>query len=258
MNTVTPPRTAPAHVSPYRVVAATGVGVFLSALDSSIVNVSLWTMARSFEVGMTEIQWVSVAYLLVLTSLMPLGGKLGDRLGKTRVFQAGILLFTAGSLACALSTSLVLLVSARVFQAVGSSLMTANGLAIVTYFTTRENRGRAMGLNSITLAVALAAGPVLGGMLTQLYGWPSIFLVNLPLGLIGYALARRVVPHTERIREVKFDTVGAMLFFVSLFSLVYGVSAVHMSGQQLTAVFIAVSLGTFALLLVRELSLIHI
>ncbi len=228
------------------------MGVFLSALDSSIVNVSLWTMARDFGVGMADIQWVTVAYLLVLTSLMPLGGKMGDRVGKTRIFQMGIALFTLGSLSCALSPTLAQLVASRVFQAIGSSMMTANGLALVTYFTTPENRGRAMGLNSITLAIALAAGPVLGGILTQFYGWPSIFLVNLPLGVLGYLLVRHIVPRTEPVREVSFDVVGAALFFLCLFSLVYAVSVARDVAVEQTVLFAVVSIVSFVVLLIRE------
>jgi MFS family permease len=105
------------------------------------VNVSLETMAISFGVDIPEIQWVVLAYLLGITSLMPLMGKMGDRFGKTNVFQAGMVLFIMGSLACAFSPNLPTLVGARVFQAVGSSMMSANGLALVTYYTTPENRG---------------------------------------------------------------------------------------------------------------------
>ncbi|MBY8998424.1 MAG: MFS transporter, partial [Candidatus Thorarchaeota archaeon] len=160
---------------PYKIVAATSFGIFLSALDASIVNVSLVTMKDSFGVSIAAIQWVVVAYLLIVTSAMPLMGKLGDRLGKTRVFQLGMLVFISGSLFCAISVGFEMLVAARVFQALGASMISANGLALVTYFTTPQNRGRAIGMNSIVLAAALGMGPVVGGVLTQFYGWPSIF-----------------------------------------------------------------------------------
>jgi EmrB/QacA subfamily drug resistance transporter len=206
---------------PYKIVAATSFGVFLGALDSSIVNVSLVTMEESLGVNMAAIQWVVVAYLLIVTSAMPLMGKVGDRLGKTRVFQFGMLVFISGSFFCAISTGLEMLVAARIFQALGASMITANGLALVTYFTTPQNRGRAIGMNSIVLAAALGSGPVLGGFLSQFFGWPSIFLVNLPIGVIGLLIVQIVVPETEPVREVKFDTTGAMLFFSFLFILIY-------------------------------------
>jgi EmrB/QacA subfamily drug resistance transporter len=221
MNPHTESNPQPSMPGPYKIVAATSFGVFLSALDASIVNVSLVTMEDSLGVAMSAIQWVVVAYLLIVTSTMPLMGKLGDRLGKTRVFQLGMLVFISGSFLCAISIGLEMLVAARVFQALGSSMLSANGLALVTYFTTPQNRGRAIGMNSIVLAAALGFGPVLGGFLSQFYGWPSIFLVNLPIGIIGFLVVQFVVPETDPVKEIKFDTQGAILFFSFLFIMIY-------------------------------------
>ncbi len=237
---------------PYKIVAATSFGVFLSALDSSIVNVSLVTMADFFNTDLLQIQWVVLSYLLVLTSAMPIMGKLGDRLGKTLVFQTGMLLFIFGSLSCALSPTLILLIVSRVFQAGGASLMTANGLALVTYFTTPQNRGRAIGMNSIVLATALGSGPVLGGILTQYYGWSSIFLINIPIGIIGLFVVHSVVPNTERVRETRFDSVGASLFFATLFSLVYGVTRSSQVPANETLFYFVLSFLFLLALLRRE------
>ena len=198
---------------PYKIVGATSFGVFLSALDASIVNVSLYTMEESFNVALSAIQWVIVAYLLVMTSTMPLMGKLGDRFGKRKIFQLGMLVFIAGSFGCAISIGFEMLVIARIFQSLGAAMISANGLALVTYFTTPQNRGRAIGMNSIVLAAALATGPVLGGILTQHFGWQSIFLVNLPIGIIGYLIVQYIVPKTKLVEETRFDTIGAALFF---------------------------------------------
>ncbi|UCE08948.1 MAG: MFS transporter [Candidatus Thorarchaeota archaeon] len=237
---------------PYLIVGATSFGVFLSALDASIVNVSLATMAASFGVDIPEIQWVVLSYLLAITSLMPLMGKLGDRFGKTKVFQSGMVIFVAGSLACALSPSLTVLVASRVLQAIGSSMMSANGLALVTYYTTPENRGRAIGLNSITLAAALGLGPVVGGILSEFFGWPSIFLVNLPIGFIGFIVVAKVVPDTEKIRETRFDALGAGLFFAFLFLLVYYVSIAVGLSLEVSLVFMGSIVAACVALLVRE------
>jgi EmrB/QacA subfamily drug resistance transporter len=209
-------------------------------------------MAISFGVDIPEIQWVVLAYLLGITSLMPLMGKMGDRFGKTNVFQAGMVLFIMGSLACAFSPNLPTLVGARVFQAVGSSMMSANGLALVTYYTTPENRGRAIGLNSITLAAALALGPVIGGILSEFFGWPSIFLVNLPIGIIGLIVVAKVVPDTVKIHETKFDALGAALFFAFLFLLVYYVSIAIGLSLELSLLFVGSIVAVFVGLLVRE------
>ena len=209
---------------PYMVVAATSFGVFLTALDSSIVNVSLNTMAASFGVDIDEIEWVILAYLLILTSGMPLMGKLGDRVSKTRIFQLGMLVFVLGSLFCALSRTLVELVAFRSLEAVGASMMGANGLALVTYFTTPQNRGRAMGLSQVVLAAALGFGPVVGGVLTEFFGWNSIFLINIPIGAVGFVVVARIVPQTQRVTEVKFDGLGGTLFLSFLFMLIYSIT----------------------------------
>ena len=237
---------------PYKIVAATSFGIFLSALDASIVNVSLFTMQESFGVPLVAIQWVVVAYLLIVTSAMPLMGKLGDRLGKTKIFQLGMLVFIAGSFLCAISNGLEMLVAARIFQALGASMLSANGLALVTYFTTPQNRGRAIGMNSIVLAVALGSGPVLGGILSQLYGWPSIFLVNLPIGIIGFLVVRYIVPDTDPVKETKFDTIGAALFFSFLFLLIYYVTVSPTASFGESVLFIEGILITFIAFILRE------
>jgi len=237
---------------PFKIVAATSFGVFLSALDASIVNVSLFTMQEDLGVNMAAIQWVVVAYLLIVTSAMPLMGKLGDRLGKTKVFQAGMLVFIAGSFICAISVGLEMLVAARIFQALGASMLSANGLALVTYFTTPQNRGRAIGMNSVVLAAALGSGPVLGGILSQLYGWPSIFLVNLPIGLIGFLVVQFIIPETEPVTETKFDTVGAALFFSFLFVFIYYVTVATTASLGTSVIMVEIFLITFLAFILRE------
>ncbi len=237
---------------PYTIVAATSFGVFLSALDSSIVNVSLFTMATSLGVTITEIQWVVLSYLLVITSMMPVMGKLGDKYGKKKVFQLGMILFIMGSFFCAISADLIILVTSRIFQAIGASMLTATGLALVTYFTTSENRGRAIGMNSIVLAAALGLGPVLGGILSEFYGWPSIFLVNLPVGVIGLFIVEKLVPRTNKIKETKFDNIGAFLFLVFLLVLIYYVSIATSAFLIETIILVGITVFSFIALIFRE------
>ncbi len=234
------------------IILGTSFGIFLSALDGSIVNVSLVTIANALSVDIESIQWVVIVYLLVLTSMMPLMGKFGDRFGKTRVFQTGMVIFVLGSLFCALSPTLFILIASRIFQGIGSAMMTANGLALVTYFTTPENRGRAIGINSVVLAAALAIGPVLGGVLSEFYGWESIFLVNLPIGAIGFIAVSKLVPHTEKIHETKFDTVGAVLFFSSLFMFVYTISVLATLEPMMIIVMLGSTLVLFIGFIQRE------
>ncbi len=237
---------------PYKIVAATSFGIFLSALDASIVNVSLVTMSVDLGVTMTEIQWVVLSYLLIMTSFMPLMGKFGDKFGKTKVFQAGMLFFVVGSLFCAFSPTLLFLIVSRVFQAFGASMMAANGLALVTYYTTPQNRGRAIGLNSIVLAGALALGPVLGGILSQFYGWQSIFQINLPIGVIGFLVVWFIIPETKKVEEVKFDTLGAFLFLVFLFFLVYTVSVASTLELIANLILISIIIFSFVGFILRE------
>jgi EmrB/QacA subfamily drug resistance transporter len=237
---------------PYKVVAATSFGVFLSAMDASIVNVSLVTMMNAFNVTIDAIQWVVVAYLLILTSTMPLMGKLGDRYGKKRVFQLGMLIFSAGSFTCAMSIGLEMLVVSRVFQALGSAMLAANGLALVTYFTTPQNRGRAIGLNSVTLAAALGSGPVLGGVLSEFFGWPSIFLVNIPIGIIGFFAVQVILPDTELVHETRFDTIGATLFFSFLFLIIYYVSVAANADTIIDVLLIGGAFIAFIGFILRE------
>ncbi|MFW9851303.1 MAG: MFS transporter, partial [Candidatus Thorarchaeota archaeon] len=206
----------------------------------------------SLGVTMSSIQWVVVAYLLIVTSAMPLMGKLGDRLGKTKIFQFGMLIFILGSFFCAISIGLEMLVAARVFQALGASMLSANGLALVTYFTTPQNRGRAIGLNSIVLAAALGSGPVLGGVLSQFYGWPSIFLVNLPIGIIGFLVVQFIIPETDPVKETKFDAIGAALFFSFLFTLIYYVTVAPTTSLGFSVLYIEVIVITLLLFIVRE------
>ncbi len=237
---------------PYKIVVATSFGIFLSALDASIVNVSLYTMQRNLGVTISAIQWVVVAYLLIMTSTMPLMGKLGDRYGKKRIFQIGMLIFVAGSSVCAISNGFEMLVFGRIIQSLGAAMLSANGLALVTYFTTPQNRGRAIGFNSIVLAIALGSGPVLGGILTQLFGWHSIFLINLPIGIIGYLVVQFSVPKAELVKETRFDTIGAALFFSFLFTLIYYVTISASADLITTIILISASIVSFILFILRE------
>ncbi len=209
-------------------------------------------MKESLGVTISAIQWVVVAYLLVMTSTMPLMGKLGDRYGKKRIFQLGMLVFIAGSFACAISIGFEMLVLGRIFQALGAAMISANGLALVTYFTTPQNRGRAIGLNSIVLAAALGSGPVLGGILTQLFGWQSIFMVNLPIGIIGYLVVQYTVPKAELVKETRFDTIGAALFFSFLFTLIYYVTISTSTDLVTAIILISASIISFVLFIHRE------
>jgi MFS family permease len=179
---------------PWPVFATVALGTFMSTLDSSIVNVALPTLQDAFAASVTGIGWVSLAYLLTLTLLLLPFGRLGDALGRRPVYLAGLALFVAGSGLCGLARSAGFLVAARVVQGVGASMVAANAAAIVTAAFPATMRGRALGGIGAVVGLGLTVGPPLGGFLIEAFGWPSIFLVNLPVGALGLVLAARLLP----------------------------------------------------------------
>ena len=213
-----PPR---AH-SPWAVFATVALGTFMATLDSSIVNVALPTLARNFSATVTQIEWVSLSYALTITGLLLPFGRLGDALGRRRVFAFGLGLFTLGSLLCAVAFSTGTLVAARVAQGVGASMVSANSVALITAAVPREVRGRALGLIGAVVGLGLTVGPPLGGFLLSAFGWRSVFLVNLPIGIWGVLRARSVLPRDEpsapRAARPPFDLAGAGLAIAALVS----------------------------------------
>jgi MFS family permease len=223
--------------APWPVFATVALGTFMSTLDASIVNVALPTLQDAFDASMTAIGGVSIAYPLTLTLLLLPAGRLGDALGRRRVYQAGLALFVIGSLLCGIAPSAWFLVAARILQGAGASLVTANGTAIVTAAFPAAMRGRALGSIGAVVGTGLTVGPALGGWILEVSGWPAIFLVNVPIGILAIALAARFVPPNPgdavAARAPLFDPVllgdrafaGAMaalfLSFVSLFVAVF-------------------------------------
>jgi EmrB/QacA subfamily drug resistance transporter len=201
----------------------TAIGTFMSALDGSIVNVSLVTIKNALNTDMEGIRFIVIAYLLVISCFISIAGMLGDNYGRKKVFQLGMGLFILGSVFCAVSVSLEMLVISRVIQAIGGAGLTANGLALVITYVKPAIRGRAIGLNSLVVASALSSGPVIGGFLSEYIGWTSIFIINIPIGLIGILLVQRKIPETPRKDDIKIDYLGMILFIVAAFSFVGGV-----------------------------------
>ncbi|MFW9905365.1 MAG: MFS transporter [Candidatus Thorarchaeota archaeon] len=205
-----------------KILPITAIGTFMSAIDGSIVNISLFTIAGAFNTNMEGVRWIPIIYLLVISSLIGIGGSLGDNYGRRKIFQLGMLLFILGSFFCASSPSLEVLILSRVLQAVGAAGLMANGLALVITYVEPSVRGRAIGFNSLVVASALSAGPALGGILTEFVGWPSIFLINIPIGLIGIVLVHLYIPETTE-KRYKLDYGGMITFIITAFSLVQGI-----------------------------------
>jgi EmrB/QacA subfamily drug resistance transporter len=199
--------------------AGLSLSMLMSSLDTSIANVCLPTLAEAFDASFQEVQWVVLAYLLAVTTLIVGVGRLGDIVGRRRLLLAGIALFTAASLACGVAPTLRLLIAARAAQGLGAAVMMALTVALVGETVPKAKTGSAMGLLGTMSAVGTTLGPGVGGVLIAGLGWRTVFLVNVPLGLLNFLLARRHLP-AER-REAKrggagFDPLGTLLLALTL------------------------------------------
>ena len=192
------------------------MGTFMAVLDSSIVNVALPVIAASLSVDLAVIQWVVSAYLLVITILLPLFGKIGDMYGRRIIFLLGFIVFTLGSLLCSISSTICFLVVGRIVQAMGASMLMANSPAIVSITFPGKERGRALGMIGTVVALASMVGPSLGGLLVGVFSWQSIFYINLPIGVFACLLGYFILPIEEKSQQGAFDAQGAVLFAVGM------------------------------------------
>jgi EmrB/QacA subfamily drug resistance transporter len=196
-------------------VAVLGSG--MAFLDSTVVNVALPHIGTSLHAPTSTLQWVLDGYLLTLASLILLGGSLGDRYGRRRVFVLGVVLFTLASLLCALSSNASQLIAARLIQGVGGALLTPGSLALIESSFKVEDRSRAIGAWSGLSGVATALGPLLGGYLVSAISWQAIFLINVPIGVVVAAMATRHVPETRDTSATgRLDYAGAALAALGL------------------------------------------
>lgn len=212
--------TQPAYARKWWALAAVGSGVLLSTIDGSIVNIALGTFVAAFESNLNVVEWVVLAYLLTLTCLLLLMGRLGDLYGKRRVYAAGFVIFTVASALCGLAPGIGALIGFRVVQAVGAAMIQSVGPALlVTAFPPHE-RGLALGAIGSFVAVGILIGPALGGLLLNTVGWQSIFYVNIPVGIAGTWLTMRsIAPDRPGAGGQSFDFAGALLLMASLFGL---------------------------------------
>lgn len=204
---------------------AISIASFMSALDSSIVNIALPTISTSFDVSTGLVSWVSTMYLLVLTSTLMIFGKLADRIGFRRIFLTGFLVFAAGSLFCALSPSFLTLIGSRALQAVGGAMLGAISMAMVTVFMPPGSRAKAIGFVVTMSSLGVAAGPFLGGILTEMLSWHWIFLINVPVGILACVLGAAVIPALPaREKTASFDGRGAVFLFIMMAALIYALN----------------------------------
>ena len=231
------------------VMIAVGAGIFLSTIDGSIVNVALPTLARSFEVNFAIVQWVVLAYLLAISTLMLGIGRLADMVGKKSIYTTGFIIFTLGSVLCGLAPTVSWLIAFRVLQAVGAAMLLALGLAIITESFPAAERGRALGISGSIVSIGIVIGPTVGGLLIDAFTWRWIFFVNLPVGIAGTLLAWRFIPNLRPPGGQKFDFLGAAALFVSLFSLLMALTLGQSYGFDYQLVLLLFAIFVLFLLL---------
>ncbi len=210
---------APAMPSVRWVLAGLSLSMLLSSLGTSIANVALPTMAQAFGATFQDVQWIVLAYLLAITTLIVSVGRLGDIVGRRRLLLGGLVLFTAASVLCGLAPTLGLLIAARAAQGLGAAVMMALTMAFVGETVPKAKTGRAMGLLGAMSALGTALGPSLGGLLIAGPGWQAIFLINAPLGLLALLLASRHLPADRQRSQVErpgFDVMGTALLALTL------------------------------------------
>jgi len=237
------------------VLAICCLSLLLVGMDVTIVNVALPSIRQDLGVSLSGLQWVIDAYVLVLASLLMLSGSTADRLGRRRIFQTGLLLFTAGSLLCSLAPGLGWLIGFRMVQAVGASMLNPVAMSIITnVFTEPRERARAIGVWGGVVGISLGLGPVIGGVLVETVGWRSIFLINIPIGLVAIVLTARFVPESRAPRPRRVDPIGQLLVIVALASLTYAIIDAPQTGwtSPRTLGLLVLALVAVLMLLVYE------
>jgi EmrB/QacA subfamily drug resistance transporter len=210
------------------VMAAVSLGVLVATIDGSIVNVALPTLVRAFATQFAVVEWVILVYLLTITTLLLSVGRLADMIGKRSLYTAGFVIFTLGSVLSGLSPTIYWLIGFRVLQGIGAAMLAALGPAIVTEAFPRAERGKALGIAGAMVSIGIVIGPTMGGYLIDTLSWHWIFFVNLPIGILGTFMALRYVPALKPAGQQRFDYAGATTLFVSLLTLLLGLTL----GQQ--------------------------
>lgn len=208
--------------NPWPALWALVIGFFMILVDSTIVSIATPALSRAFAADVTAVLWVTSAYLLAYAVPLLVTGRLGDRIGPKRVYLAGLVVFTLSSLWCGLTDTIGGLIAARTVQGLGAAMMTPQTMAIITRTFPAARRGQAMALWGATAGVATLVGPILGGVLIDTLGWEWIFFVNVPVGVVAFVLAARLVPDLTT-RAHSFDWIGVALSAAGLFCAVFGI-----------------------------------
>ncbi|AXE85751.1 Multidrug resistance protein stp [Streptomyces sp. Go-475] len=235
------------------VLAICCMSLLIVSLDNTVLNVALPSMQQDLHASTSGLQWTIDAYTLVLASLLMLAGSTADRIGRKRVFMAGLVVFTLGSVLCSLAPNLQALVAFRMVQAVGGSMLNPVAMSIITNtFTDPRERARAIGAWGAVVGISMAAGPLVGGLLVESVGWRSIFWINLPVGLAALLLTLRLVPESRAPRARRPDPVGQVLVIALFGSLTYAIIEAPSTAFASLAPLVVLALAALAALLWYE------
>jgi EmrB/QacA subfamily drug resistance transporter len=227
---------------------ALSFALFMVMLDNTVVNVALPAIQKDLGIGVSELEWTVTAYALTFAVLLLSGGKLGDMYGRRRIFMIGLLVFTVSSLVCGLSSSAPELIGARAVQGVGSALMMPATLSIITATFAAAQRGMAIGIWAGVSAMALAIGPLLGGVITEHISWNWIFFVNVPIGILAVIAALVVVPESRDMsHEQRLDLPGLVTSGIGLLALVYALIEAHRLGWTSATIIALFAVAAVAL-----------
>jgi len=229
------------------------IGVYMSTLDASIVNISLPTIVQSLNTHLTAVAWVVMSYLIVITGCLLVMGRLSDLFGQRKIYLLGFLTFTIGSALCGFSPTIYFLIGSRMLQGLGASALMVNGPAILTTAYPEEERGKALGIVGSVVSAGFLTGPILGGFLVEHLGWRSIFFINLPIGAIGIYLSLKVLEKVRPITKVSVDLLGALLLFFFVTSLLLFINRMAQGPTPLLWVWLFFSLFWFSLFIMIEL-----
>ena len=235
--------------------AAVAFGLFMIMLDNTVVNVALPAIQRDLGVGLSELEWIVSGYALSFAALMLVGGKLADAYGRRLLFVIGIAVFTLASLACGLATSGDMLIAARIAQGAGAAMMNPATLSIIAATFPPRQRGTAIGIWAGVSALALAIGPLVGGLLTDHASWHWIFFVNVPVGILGIAASFLLIDESRDPTHERLDLPGLATSAIGLFALTYGLIEANTYGwgsPRIVGAFVVAAVGLLAFLLLER------
>lgn len=208
------------------------IGNFLGMLDSTTVNLALYPISQGLGITLSQVQWVIISYMLVLTILLPFFGKLGDIFPKNKIYSSGFFIFALGAFLSFTAQNIYTLVGFRCLEAIGASIMIANGPSVIATLFKDADRGKALGINACIVAVGGMSGPAVGGFLIHLFDWHAIFLPSVPIALVCGILSYRILPSYIKKKVFKFDYKGFIYFTVGLFALLLAISEGHEWGWK--------------------------